>query len=190
MTKYTGSFEELVAHGKRYSIVYADPPWLYTKNHTADASKHYKLMAFEDLVNMQVKRIMEENAALFMWATCPRLHVAMNLIKKWGLNYRGVIYNWVKMTKDGHYLDGVGIIPTFTKPTSELVLAATICKEGRPFPIHSFNQEQVVLAPRGKHSEKPLKVATNIVELCGHISRIELFARDEKPGWDSWGNEL
>ncbi len=29
-----------------------------------------------------------------------------------------------------------------------------------------------------------------IVQLCGDISRIELFAREETKGWDVWGNEV
>jgi len=29
-----------------------------------------------------------------------------------------------------------------------------------------------------------------IVELCGDIPRIELFARHKFDGWDSWGNQV
>lgn len=48
----------------------------------------------------------------------------------------------------------------------------------------------VVMAPRGKHSAKPPEVRDRIVELCGDVPRIELFARGKVPeGWDSWGNE-
>jgi N6-adenosine-specific RNA methylase IME4 len=29
-----------------------------------------------------------------------------------------------------------------------------------------------------------------VVELCGDIPRIELFAREKFNGWDAWGNEV
>lgn len=48
----------------------------------------------------------------------------------------------------------------------------------------------VIIAPIGRHSEKPVEVRGRIVQLCGNIPRIELFARSEAPGWDVWGNEV
>ena len=41
-----------------------------------------------------------------------------------------------------------------------------------------------------KHSEKPTIVRDKIVELCGDVPRIELFARKPSQGWDVWGNEV
>lgn len=43
---------------------------------------------------------------------------------------------------------------------------------------------------RLKHSEKPKPFSDMIVEVSGDITRIELFARDKKEGWDVWGNEV
>ena len=83
-----------------------------------------------------------------------------------------------------------GTIPTFTKPKTEFVLAATINKRARPFPITTIKQDQLVYAPRTRHSEKPQEVRRRIVELCGDRSRIEMFARTRVPGWDAWGNEI
>ncbi|BCV04979.1 MAG: hypothetical protein CM15mV95_510 [Caudoviricetes sp.] len=41
-----------------------------------------------------------------------------------------------------------------------------------------------------EHSKKPDCVRDRIVELCGDLPRIELFARQKTPGWDVWGNEV
>ena len=41
-----------------------------------------------------------------------------------------------------------------------------------------------------RHSKKPNVVRDRIVELCGDIPRVELFAREFAEGWDSWGDEL
>lgn len=48
----------------------------------------------------------------------------------------------------------------------------------------------VVISPREEHSKKPDVVREKIVELCGNLPRIELFARKETEGWDVFGNEV
>jgi N6-adenosine-specific RNA methylase IME4 len=166
----------------RYDIVYLDPPWFYYGSPVKDAAaaKHYPLMTVEQLAQIDVRSILAKSAAMFMWATCPRLDFAMKLIEAWGLHYRGVAYVWVKTNRAGKIIAGQGVPPTFTKPTTELLLAATTKRAGRPFPILDLAQGQVVLSPRGLHSEKPAIFR----------ERIELFARSRAPGWDSWGAEV
>ena len=79
--------------------------------------------------------------------------------------------------------------PTFTKPTTEFVLAATTIATGRPFPILDLGQGQVIMEPRAEHSRKPAVFRQRIEALCGQRSRIELFSRESASGWDSWGAE-
>jgi N6-adenosine-specific RNA methylase IME4 len=176
----------------RYDIVYLDPPWYYYGSAIKDAAagKHYPLMTVDQLANIDVRRILNKNAAVFMWATCPRLNFALKLIEAWGLRYRGVAYVWVKTNRRGEIISGQGVPPTFTKPTTELVLAATTKSTGRPFPILDLAQPQVVLHSRGAHSEKPAIFRRRIEQLCGDRPRIELFARSSATGWDSWGAEV
>ena len=49
---------------------------------------------------------------------------------------------------------------------------------------------QILLEPKTIHSKKPDKIRKRIVQLCGDIPRIELFARQRVEGWDAWGNEV
>lgn len=177
---------------KRYDIAYVDPPWFYYGSPIKDAAagKHYPLMTLDELAAIDVRRMLNPRAAVFLWATCPRLNFALNLIEAWHLNYRGVAYVWVKVNKRGEIIAGQGVAPTFTKPTTELLLAATTNATGRPFPIRDLAQAQVVLHRRGAHSEKPAVFRTLIERLCGRRPRIELFARAAAPGWDAWGAEM
>lgn len=177
---------------KRYDIAYVDPPWYYYGSPVKDAAaaKHYPLMSLEELGAIDVRRMLTARAAVFLWATCPRLNFALKLLDAWQLHYRGVAYVWVKVNKRGEIIAGQGIVPTFTKPTSELLLVATTNATGRPFPIRDLAQPQVVLHARGAHSEKPAVFRTMIERLCGEHPRIELFARTHAPGWDVWGAEL
>lgn len=41
-----------------------------------------------------------------------------------------------------------------------------------------------------QHSKKPDEIRNRIVELCGDLPRIELFAREKSEGWDCFGNEI
>ncbi len=177
---------------RTYDIVYADPPWFYYGSQIKDAAaaKHYPLMSQQDLAGLPVRSIMAKKAALFLWATGPRLNFAIELIQKWGLHYRGVAYVWVKTNRRGEVIRGQGVPPTFTKPTTEFILAATTTPAGRPFPLLDLGQGQVVLEPRGEHSRKPSIFRRRITALCGDRPRIELFAREATEGWDVWGPEL
>lgn len=54
----------------------------------------------------------------------------------------------------------------------------------------SHKVSQVVLSMIRRHSQKPDEVRDRIIELCGDVPRIELFARQSVDGWDCWGNEV
>lgn len=178
----------------KFDIVYADPPWSYygDTEKMAAAGKHYSLMPDDELSALPIKSLLRDpkHGAFFIWATCPRLDFAIRVIEAWGLHYRGVAFNWVKTRLDGGVIGAQGIPPTSTKPTSELCLFATTQKKGRPFPLLDAAVPQVILHPRGRHSEKPPVIREYIERLYGDRPRIELFARERAKGWHAWGNEL
>lgn len=189
---------------QKYDIISADPPWHYygDSQKNAAAGKHYQLTSQEELAKLPVKNLCNKKAALFMWATCPRLDYAIDLIRAWGFHYRGVAWIWVKTRKDGGIINGQGVPPTFTKPTTELVLeasadehelllGATTKPRGRAWPIQTSKMAQVILEPRQGHSVKPKRFHRLIEELAGpQTSKLELFCRGRpEPGWHGWGNE-
>ncbi len=73
-----------------------------------------------------------------------------------------------------------------TKSNSEICLLGI---RGKPKPV-SNKVSSVVLAKMTNHSKKPEEVRNRIIELCGDLPRIELFARDQAQGWDAWGDEV
>lgn len=178
-----------------YDIIYADPPWDYygDPNKSQAAGKHYSMMSLEELSAMQVRNIMSKRSILFLWATCPKLDVAIDLIRAWKLTYRGVFQNWIKTTQGGKIITGQGARPSFTKPTSELLLVASTVSKGRPLQILDEAMAQVIAEPRPNniHSRKPSICRENIDRLYGtDIKKIELFARTAHEGWDAWGNQV
>ena len=64
-------------------------------------------------------------------------------------------------------------------------------KRGRiPTPRGARNVKQLIEIPRKDHSEKPVEVAQSIIRMFPYQSRIELFARNKKEGFDSWGLDV
>lgn len=74
----------------------------------------------------------------------------------------------------------------WTRANVELCLLAT---RGRPR-RQCAGVHQVIMAPVEQHSKKPGIVRDKIITLMGDLPRVELFARQQAPGWDVWGNEV
>jgi N6-adenosine-specific RNA methylase IME4 len=61
---------------------------------------------------------------------------------------------------------------------------------GHGYKRQAMDVEQAVFAPVREHSRKPDEVIERIERLVGDVPRIELFAREQRPGWTAWGNEI
>lgn len=177
---------------KKYDVVLMDPPWSYhgQQDKWGAAAKFYPTMTDEELMAMDIKSILKKDAVVFMWATSPRLDFAIDLLRHWGLHYRGVAFVWVKTKKDGTPVGAQGVRPSIVKPTSEYVLAASTTKTGRPLKLHDESIRQVVLAPKTEHSRKPDTIHESIDLMYPDTDKLEMFARRPYPNWDVWGNEV
>ena len=174
---------------KKYNIIYADPPWTFSVWNKDKSDRYvghkYDLMTVDEICNLPIRNISEDSSILFIWVTFPNLLDGMKVINAWGYTYKTCAFTWVKRKKksEGWHF-GMGY---YTRANAEICLLAT---KGKILERISHSVPQIVDEPIAKHSEKPKIVADRIVELFGDIPRIELFARDKKDGWDSWGNEV
>lgn len=176
----------------KYDVVLIDPPWQYygSQDKWGAAAKFYPTMSDAELLDFDIAKWIHDKSVVFCWATCPRLDFACELFKAWGLSYRGVAFVWVKTTKDGKPIGAQGVRPSIIKPTTELVIVGSKCTKGRPLPLSSESVSQVIMAPKREHSRKPDEQYIRIEELYPTATKIEIFARCQRPGWDSWGNEV
>ena len=170
---------------KKYSIIYADPPWRYEmKKGQGVAENHYSTMGIEEICSLPVQEICEKDCVLFLWATFPQLPEAFKVIKAWGFCYKTVAFVWIKQNKSGNgYFFGLGY---WTRSNAEICLLAV---KGKPKRV-SKKVFQLIVSPLQEHSRKPAEARERIVKLIGDLPRIELFARQRSPGWDVWGNEV
>ena len=173
---------------KKYSVILADPPWSFRawsdKGKGRSAEQHYPTMLLEDIKALPVSDLAAEDCVLFLWATFPMLKEALKVAEAWGFVYKTVAFTWVKENRKSPGLFwGLGY---WTRANAEVCLLAT---RGSP-KRQSAAVHQVILSPVERHSKKPDEVQERIVTLMGDVSRVELFARQETPGWDVWGNEV
>lgn len=182
---------------KKYDCVISDPPWHYTVNPgqpgvstPTGAALNYDLMTDEQVWDFPMAQYVERGGILFLWATCPKLDVAMKALEYWGFHYRGVAFVWVKTSQNGVPWRAKGVRPSITKPLTELVLAASTTKTGRPIKLSDESICQTVFATPGAHSQKPEEVQDRIDLMYPEATKLELFARRQRPGWDCEGDEL
>ena len=177
---------------RRYDVILADPPWSYygQQDKWGAAARFYATAPDEAIVRLPVPELLSDRGVLFLWATSPRLDVAIACLAEWRLHFRGVAFVWVKARKDGGPIGAQGVRPSIVKPTAEYVLAASRVPKGRPLPLADEGVPNVILAPKRAHSQKPEEVRDSIGRLYPTASKLELFARSERPGWDAWGNEV
>ena len=172
---------------KKYKIIYADPPYYFKsyskKGENRNATKHYSCMEFNDICKLPISDICSVDCVLFLWVTDPFLEKSFRLLKEWGFKYKTVAFTWVKTNQMNNFFMGLGY---WTRANPEMCLLAT---KGSPKRI-SKNVKQLVIDKRREHSKKPHIVRNEIVNLCGDLPRIELFARQKVKGWDSWGDEI
>ncbi len=180
---------------QKYDIIYADPPWHYNgkmqfdksskDKYSIDLSKEifissasfqYPTLKTSGLMKLPLKNISKPDCLLFMWSSSPHLQQAIELGISWGFEYKTIAFVWDKMKHNpGQY----------TLSYCELCL---VFKKGKiPKPRGARNIKQLIRVERTKHSVKPIEVMQNIEKMFPTQSKIELFARQKKQGWESWG---
>ena len=171
---------------KKYSIIYADPPWRYRDRREGHGGviDEYPTMDDESIKRLPIEVMANNDCILFLWVTSPMLDVGIEVIKAWGFQFKTIGFVWSKRTKNNKPLHiGMG---NYTMPNIELCLIGI---RGQPKRICN-NVPQLVEAIRTIHSKKPDEVRDRIVKLYGDIPRVELFTREKHEGWDNWGNEI
>ena len=151
-----------------------------------NAISHYDCLDFKALASLPVGELADDDCALFLWATDPLLPRAFELIQAWGFEYKTVGFYWVKLNTaakhDADYFTGLGY---WTRANPEQCILATRGKPQR----QAKDVRRLVVDKRREHSRKPDAVRERIERLV-RGPYLELFARETKPGWDCWGNQL
>jgi N6-adenosine-specific RNA methylase IME4 len=169
---------------KRYGVIYADPPWRFQAYSRAtgedrNASNHYATSTLEEIKAIDAGSLAAKDSVLFLWAITPMLPQALEVMARWGFEYKSH-FIWAK--------DRVGL-GFWNRGKHELLLIGTRGKIPAPAPGTQFHS--LLEAPVSRHSEKPALFRKVIERYYPTLPRLELFARGEAPpAWDVWGAEV
>lgn len=171
---------EIPLPDKKYNTIYADPPWQIKKIKRSvrpnQIEMDYPTMKLEDIKNLKVQNLTEDNCVLFLWTIQKYLKDAFDVMQEWGFKYQRTI-TWDK--KNGMCLFG------FHHRTEFLLFGykgkLPMYPKRKTFPT-------LVEAKSKYHSNKP-HIFREYIEKFGN-KKIELFARQQTEGWDTWGNEV
>ena len=147
---------------KKYSVIYADPPWRYERSKVQGAAeKHYPTMGIDELCALPVPELAAKDCALFLWATFPQLPEALRLIRAWGFRYRTVAFVWLKRNrKSPSWFYGMGY---WTRSNAEICLLATKGKPKR----QSAGVHQFLISPIEQHSKSRMQRGKKSLPLWG-----------------------
>ena len=162
----------------KYDIIYADPPWRYSfsKSNNRKIENHYPTMSLQEICDMHIPS--EDNAALYLWTTTPKLLEGLKVLESWGFTYKSqAVWDKEKMGM-GYWFRG----------QHEILLVGTKGKFSPP--PSSLRTSSVFRYARGKHSKKPDEIRQLISTWFPSRKKLELFCRFPASGWDVFGNEV
>lgn len=190
----------------KYRTIVADPPWDHsdgtgTTLGIGDTIKRprpggaistglpYSTMALSDIKALPVSGLAATDAHLYLWTTNRYVRQVWDVAEAWGFSGVRVLV-WCKAPfglKVGGAWPSTAEFCLFARRGS---LAAT-----RQAASQWFELPRRIAAPvragqsrNGRHSEKP-EAFLDLVEMVSPGPYLELFARRNRLGWDTWGNE-
>jgi N6-adenosine-specific RNA methylase IME4 len=173
-----------------FRAISADPPWDFKtwSDKGKDRSPDYSTLSFDDIAALPIGSVAADDCVLFLWACWPTITDAFKVIEAWGFQYKTCAFSWMKadpyrlFADDATPFAGLGY---WTRANTEPCLLAT---RGKPKRLHA-DVRQGIIAPRREHSHKPDQVYERIERLVTG-PYLELFARQRRPGWTPWGDQV
>jgi len=175
------------SHFSSYTAIQSQNP-----SSRRDNERHYKTMSFVELVALPIKELAAPTGChLFVWTSGPFLPQALKLIEAWGFKYSTRAFTWLKTRRgwergdpllESDFPVGLGLT---VRHQTEIVLLARRgnCRRQRK------DIRELILAPRREHSRKPDEFYRRVEAYC-EGPYADLFARECRPNWCTWGDEV
>lgn len=164
----------------RYKTIVIDPPWPGPDEARSIKGGPKSLIPYQTMTGIQVaamhiEELANHGANLWLWATSRSMGDAFLLLQLWGFRYAG-LHVWQKPT-------GLGV---YIRHDVEFLLRGVL--PGAPIKLPAPPQTHHWPRPK-QHSEKPAEAYAMIADLCPG-PRIDIFARQTRPGFTPWGNQV
>jgi N6-adenosine-specific RNA methylase IME4 len=165
-----------------FDVISVDPPWNYegeNKNKTSfDSVGRRVANPYPEMSTKEIKEIvlpLMNDSIVFLWTTHKFLPDALEILKEWNLEYKGtLVWNKEKM--------GMG---AWFRMQCEFCLVGI---KGKPY-WENTKYRDILNEPRREHSRKPDSFFTMVEEITlGR--RLEYFSREQRQGWEVFGNDI
>lgn len=177
-----------------YRTIVADPPWdqkagpefsvtsksgrNYTRTSRKSRSLDYPTLRTAEIEALPVADVAGRDSHLYLWVTNRYIEDGYGIVRAWG--FRPVtLLTWAKAPR------GIGLGGTFCQTTEHIIFArrGTLKSLGRVDSTWwSWTRQDAA------HSRKP-DAFLDLVERVSPGPYLEMFARRQRLGWDTWGNE-
>lgn len=165
-------------------VLYADPPWAFDNSgFDQSAAQEYPVLKPEIIENYtddtgrQIRQLAKQKGSiLFLWVPAAIVPEGLQILKGWGFEYKAQMV-WKKDRAPG--------IGWWVKSKHELLFIGALGSQLHP----AIKFDSVFESPVTTHSKKP-ELVYEMIEAMYTGPYIELFARNTRPGWESWGNEI
>jgi N6-adenosine-specific RNA methylase IME4 len=181
-----------ISTGKKYRSIVIDPPWNQGKTGKRKVRPNqttvldYPTMTRTELEQLPIEELAESEAFMWLWATNskdrktgePILKTAFDLMETWGFTFYTML-TWHKRTG-----------PCPFGPYQVVTEHVLFGYRGKcRFESHTLGKMQTLFtASPTLHSAKPASFYDQ-VERYFPSPRIDIFARQQRSGFDGWGNQ-
>lgn len=158
-----------------FEVVVMDPPWAYGREYDPDGSRvanPYPEMSQQELLAMEPP--FASDCVLFLWTTHQFFWDAGELMRHWGFTYKATLV-WDK--------EKIGM-GAWLRMQCEFCLVGI---RGKPTWSNTKHRD-IVREARREHSRKP-EAFYEMVEDITIGRRLDFFSRQQRPGWETFGND-
>eukprot|EP00039_Didymoeca_costata_P024390 m.10171 g.10171 ORF g.10171 m.10171 type:complete len:366 (+) comp4213_c0_seq1:249-1346(+) len=172
---------------RKYDFIVVDPPW---ENKSARRGSKYSWVPAEDLYKLELPRICSKGSIVAFWVTNNERHkrfLLEDLFVNWGIKPLGEWY-WIKICTSGEPL-----YPWASKHKKpyEPIIFGRFGSDPESGKYKSFpSRKAIVSVPSKEHSVKPCLEGIMKQFLPPSYHPLEIFARELRPNWTSFGNEV
>lgn len=178
----------------KYRTIVADPPWPqkagpqfpvtaksgknYTRTSATSRELDYPTLQPDEIAALPIANLARADAHLYLWVTNRYIEDGYTIARAWGFR-PVVLLTWAKTPR------GIGLGGTFCQTTEHVLFARRgSLSATRRVDSTWWNWTR----QDAGHSRKPDSFL-DLVESVSPGPYLELFARRQRLGWDTWGNE-
>lgn len=180
-----------------FGMIEADPAWAWTSYAGKASAPHrtaeepYPVMSLDEMKALPVADLAAKDCLLNMWVIGSHLDQAIELGRYWGFTFKSDGFVWVKTGKHDPAVRPISM----GKWVRKQVEYSLLFSRGKPSRTDAGvrqlieSEDRIIYAPKREHSRKPDERYERIERLV-EGPYLEMFARQQRPGWSAWGNEV